>query len=1085
LGYFDIDERPGSRAPPLIAVAAVAVWMAILLLCGRETFASAPPDNFAASPSFPAMPMLMQQPALKPQAYVADSSDTATQKNVSPQPAVVPPTEPQPPAQPATTSAQPAPAAPTAVPPQAPVIVTPGEPAKVIAPVPAVPPPANGAESSGDNEAQEAPKYTEKEGPNGKIIYVERPEDSKLILELVLDDRVTVLTSELEAWQVNETTLIPLEKFAHLLRFPIKVDTGAGTASGWFINPENKFSLSAPYTAATIGGKLMPVKGSIIELHTDDIYVSLETLEAWFPVKLTLNYNELRLYMKTLKELPFEAEAKRQAQWENVQNNQAHQPGLDYSPADVIRLPYNMYSAPAIQVTNGINLLNTKAGDTTTTANGIIAQGDLLGMSARFAGNFQTSTVGPEQLTGVTMTLSKEDYRGTLLGPLNATRYAVGDVSTDPFPLAGQQTGRGAVMTNQPYNFVNDANSFRINGFGPSGWDVEVFQNNDLLAFGKVGTDGTYLFQALPLSQGFNLFKIVLYGPNGEQETRYQRFYLGQNMVPAGKLYYDVAGLQSSSPLVDVSATPAAKTQGTVSATAEYGVTNYLSAMAGYFRGPIGNSALDGVGFGLRTSGGSTYAQMNTFYDKSGGQSSSVLITGNLTDTAAFNINHTLHLGYDPGVYTTPRQTSAQISNQFNLSNTVIPSISATLGAERDEMDTGQVKLAYTNRLATNFLGLALSNTLELDTFNDTTPSDYTGTLEARYRSAFGIVHGTLSYDFLRPFQLTTGSVTLQKDIATNLTLNTGLGHNFGASPLTTLTAGVDWKLPKVRLGFAGSIDSAQNKQIGVTATYMLVPQSLSGNYMLSGNTDDLNTGRLMIRPFVDLNGDGIWEAGEPLVQDAGFRNLLRGTNSTPAQGGLDTIGGLTPDLANRIAVDDKSLTDLSLEPEKKQLVVLGRSGVNGPIDYPFSKSGDVSGTLFYKNAEGQDAPFQNVHMQLLRAADGKVVGDTFSEYDGYFVFEKTPVGTYRIIFPPSPELREHYTGDGRGPDLVVPVDKPDISNLKLRIDQGAISFVTGSGAKQEVKNSSPTDQKNSVPTPLPFVDMPINTNKINGVKSN
>lgn len=994
--------------------------------------------------------MMLGSPALKPQADVAQAETPAKQ------PVAAPPPSP-------TTEAAPAPA-----------------PVQEVAPVAAVPPQDEASDNATEAEGggEEAPKYTEKQGTNGKIIYVTRPEDSKLIVELVLDDRVTVLTSELEAFQVNETLLVPLGKFCELLRFPIKVDTGGGTASGWFMSPDNRFSISYPYKTATIAGKSVTVPGGIAETHLDDIYVSLETLSTWFPVKLTLNYNELRLYLKTLKEMPFEAEARRKAQWEALQKAQAKQPGLDYDPKDIIKLPYRMYAAPVVQLSHGINLFNTPVGNTTTTSNGIVAQTDLLGMSAHFSANMLSSTKDREQLTGVNMRMSKEDYDASLLGPLRATRYEMGDISTGSFPLAGQQTGRGAVVTNQPYNFVSDANAFRITGFGPIGWDVEVFQDNDLLAFGHIGDDGRYEFNALPLSQGFNLFKVILYGPSGEQETRYERFYLGQNMVPAGEFYYNASALQSSSPVLDVSASPADETPGTILFTGEYGVSKYLSAMAGYYRGPIADTTLDGLGLGLRTSGGSTYAQMNTFYDKSGGQSSSVLITGNLTDTAAFNFNHTLHYKYDPGVYTTPRKTAGQVSNLFDLHNDIVPSLNMTLGMSREVNDTGQVKLAYINRLSTNFLGLSLTNEVEKDTFSDATPDTYIGSLSGRYRSFLGLLHGDLSYHFLRPAELNAGSLTLQRELTHSLTLNAGVGHTFGMTPLTTLTTGLDWKLPKVRLGFAGSVDSHKNRQIGVTMTYTLVPQSLTGNYTISGGADDLNTGRLILRPFEDRNGDGIWQAGEPLVKDVGFRNLLRGAESKDAGDGLSTLGGLTPNLANRIIADEKSVTDLSLAPEKKQLVVLGRSGVNGPIDFPFSKTGDISGTLLYPGADGQDAPLENVRM-LLQRPDGRQVADTWSEYDGYFAFDNIPMGTYKISFPASAELQAHYAGDGSGPSIIVGFEHSEVSELRVRVEHDRILLLGDSPSAPEIKDSSMDVQKPAPIAPLPFPKMPINTNEI------
>lgn len=960
-------------------------------------------------------------------------------------------------------------------------------PAQEVAPVIAVPPEATVEEAVEEGEGYEdedyTPKVIEKQGPNGKITYVERPEDSKLILELVLDDRVTVLSSELETWQVKETVLVPLGKFAELVRFPIKVDAASGTADGWFLNPDNKFHLAYPYNFAEIGGKKIEVKTGIAETHTDDIYISIELLAVWFPVELTLNYNELRLYMKTLKDLPFEAEAKRKAAWEAVQKAQARQPGLDYDPKDVIKLPYRMYAAPVIQLSHGINHLSTPLGASTATSSSLNAQTDLLGMSARFAANYQTSTTGREQITGINMNLSREDYDANLLGPLRATRFEMGDITTDAFPLAGQQSGRGGIVTNQPYNFVSDANNFRIRGFGPADWDIEVFQDNELLAFGRSGPDGSYAFDSLPLSDGFNLFKIIFYGPNGEQEVKYERFYLGQNMVPPGDFYYSAALLQSSTPVLDVSASPPGETTGTVSLQGEYGVTKYLSAMAGYYRGPTSTTPLNGLGFGLRSSGGSAYAQVNAFFDESGGQSSSGLVTGNLNETTTFNINHTRHMNYDTGVYPTQRRTSAQLSKLFNLNSEIIPSINATLGVAREDAESGQVKTAYTNRLSTAFLGLALTNELEVDHFDDGTATLYSGTFTGRYRSSFGHIQGTLTYT-PHPWELLAGSLNLQKDISERLAINAGIGHTFGITPLTTLTGSLDYKFDKIRVGLAGSMDSNETKQIGLTLTYSLVPQGLYGDYMMTGRTDDLNTGRLVIRPFEDRNGNGIWEAGEPLVQDVAFRNLLRGGASAPGPEGLVNLGGLTPNLANRITIDDKSLTDLSLAPAKKQMVVLGKAGVHGPIDYPFTKSGNITGKLLYANADGADAPLENIRMVLLDT-DGKSVADTYSEYDGYFGFEDIKMGAYEIFFPDSQELKAHYSGNGEGPKVVLDFERPEVSELVLKIQGSeiiALSQPEASVPKPEQNETSkpPVSKSNSEAPQLS--PMPMNTNIINEI---
>ena len=902
-----------------------------------------------------------------------------------------------------------------------------------VEPVKAVPPPQPAFDEYSD--PGEAPaKTVSREGPSGKIAYVERLEDSRLLLELVLDDKVTVLDNAFDAFQVHETIIIPLGRFARLVDFPIEVNTGNGTARGWFVKEDNKFVLEQPYKTITLGDKTLPVKNGIVETHLDDIYVSIDLLSAWFPIELTLNYNELRLYMKTLVNLPFQERALRQSRWEALNRSAKAQPGRDYDPKEIVRLPYRNYSAPALQVTHGMNHnVNPTGGSVTSTSHSVNMQGDLLGMSARASGSFVSSTQGREQLQGLNFNLLKEDYEGGLLGMMNATRYEAGDITTGSFPLAGSQVGRGVSVTNEPYNFVRDATNFRVRGFAPVGWDVEVFQDDQLLAFGPVAADGRYDFASLPLGGGFNLFKVVLYGPNGERETRYERYYLGQDMVKQGNFIYNASLLQSSTPLLDVSANPPPETPHTLSVQGEYGVTDFLSARMGYYTGPIATTTLDGMGFGLRASGGTAYAQLDSFFDKSGGQSTSALVTGNLSQTLSFNAQHTYHRRYDPGIYTTPKRTAVQASKLFDFHNEILPDINFTVQAAREVADTGRVKKSLTNRISTNFLGLSLTNEMERGYFSDATPEIFNGRLSGRYRLPFGTLRGDVNYQYHNPLELQSAGLSLQADINRDVTVTAGIGRTFGTTPLTTFNGALDWKFDKVRLGIAGSIDSANAKQIGFTLAYNLVPQSLMGDYALSGLNDDTNTGRLLLRPFVDENGDGIWQSGEPLVQDVQFRNMLRGAKSVSVGDGLLSLGGLSPNLANPVTIDEKSLLDFTLTPEKKRMLVLGKTGVNGPLDYPFRKSGSASGTIYRIGVDGEEKPVENVHIILLDAA-GKTVTDVWSEFDGYFAFEDIPLGKYELFFAASADLAQYYKGDGNGPGLVLTFDNAEQHELRLKV---------------------------------------------------
>jgi hypothetical protein len=248
------------------------------------------------------------------------------------------------------------------------------------------------------------------------------------------------------------------------------------------------------------------------------------------------------------------------------------------------------------------------------------------------------------------------------------------------------------------------------------------------------------------------------------------------------------------------------------------------------------------------------------------------------------------------------------------------------------------------------------------------------------------------------------------------------------------------------------------------------MPRTLYGDYVVAGLSDTLSSGSLLLRPFIDRNGNGVYDKDEPLIKDARFRNMLRGTLSETARDGTITLRGLSPNLANRITVDETSITDIFLTPAKKQLVVLGKTGINGPIDFPFSKLGSISGTLTATDAAGNEVPLSEVQIILLDEA-GKQVTDAYSESDGYFSFDAIPVGRYELFFPASNALQQYYSGTGEGPVLGVTFDNPELLDIKLKVERERI-LMEGAPALPPIENKPV--ENNPAPAATPAESKPV-----------
>src|SRR5690606_9891307 len=123
-----------------------------------------------------------------------------------------------------------------------------------------------------------------------------------------------------------------------------------------------------------------------------------------------------------------------------------------------------------------------------------------------------------EKLTNVRATYKQESLEPELLGPLAARKYELGDVNSVNFPLSQFNSfGTGARVTN-----VHPLRSYlrpetEITGDAFPGWDVELYRNNALVSFQRVGDDGIYRFENVELFLNDNNFRVVMYGPQGER----------------------------------------------------------------------------------------------------------------------------------------------------------------------------------------------------------------------------------------------------------------------------------------------------------------------------------------------------------------------------------------------------------------------------------------------------------------------------------------------------------------------------------------------------------------------------------------
>lgn len=122
---------------------------------------------------------------------------------------------------------------------------------------------------------------------------------------------------------------------------------------------------------------------------------------------------------------------------------------------------------------------------------------------------------------------------------LNLTTFEAGDVTGFNSTLFNNSvSGRGAYASSFKDLVLSADKTIDINGPLSDGWQVELYQNNQLIEFRQSSIGGRYQFANVPVSYGLNTFKLVFYGPYGEILTEERNYYSGTSPVKTGEFGY-------------------------------------------------------------------------------------------------------------------------------------------------------------------------------------------------------------------------------------------------------------------------------------------------------------------------------------------------------------------------------------------------------------------------------------------------------------------------------------------------------------------------------------------------------------------
>jgi len=819
--------------------------------------------------------------------------------------------------------------------------------------------------------------------PVGKA-WTADPEEQFL---LDVNIRQLRLGDGVRAYQTPEGTCVVFGDFLTALDLPMKIDLEAKRASGWAFKEENRIEIDLSAGVARFpGGQEKLAEGSVRETP-EGWCVDSVSLARWFKLGVKPMTSGSVLMLESEAKLPVELAIEREKRAARIKP--ASMP-LENLPK--VRLPYRLWRAPALDfVVNSGVTYNASSGMRVDRQASIAAAGEIAHLS--YDAVFNTDREGkPGSLR---VRAYRSDPEGGLLGPLNATHFAVGDVQGQQSRLLAVSSGRGAEITNRPLFNPVAFDRTRFEGDLPAGWDAELYRNGELIAFSRSSGSQRYAFEDVPLIYGENRIEIITYGPQGQQRSRLEYLNVGQEQVPPGQTWYWAGVSQPGKDMLSevVKRNEPVRQSGDFSRPdlqaavhVEHGINKRTSVGLLATMLLAGNEKLTFVEGSVRRSIGPALVEAAVARDSKGGMAGRIQAVGRI-GSAHINIDALLANDFvvNGKREKTYRDARLSINAPVKLGRQQFSTSGELRYIERRE---GEKTLNAAGRLSTNFNGFNLAS--QVDWVHQMGRGTERDRLEVGLIGSGRIkdvrLRGQALWEVSPHNRFRTAELSAYWSASDKADWEGAIGYD------------ADLKRGRARISHIrrfSSVAAAASLEGGTDGSFAA---GINLNFSLDASRGGMKltsqrlatTGSVEARVYRDLNDNGMRDGSEPWENGALITAGRRVSEDSTDKNGRVRVGGLQPYQAVAVGIDTESLPDPSLTPKKALQVIVPRPGVATQIEIGLVGAGDIEGVLVKDDGSG----FEGLDVELLDST-GAVVATARSDYDGFFLFERVAYGRY------------------------------------------------------------------------------------------
>jgi hypothetical protein len=786
------------------------------------------------------------------------------------------------------------------------------------------------------------------------------------------------------AYNTPEGTCVVLGDFVRTLDVPVKIDLSAKKAVGWAFKESNRISIDYGAQTVSYGGKSENIAPGTIRETPEGWCVQASALSRWFGIGVRPMTAGSALLLQSDTKLPVELAMERQQRAARISPAKFDLAGLPQ-----VRIPYRLWRAPALDfvVSAGVTY-RANDGVRVDRQSSVYAAGEI----AHLSYDAQLTTNQKGMPSTLRLRAYRSDPDGGLLGPAKATHFGFGDVEGFDSKLTGSSAyGRGAVITNRPLTTQTAFDRSRFEGDLPTGWEAEIYRNDELLGFAKSSADQRYVFDDVQLLYGENRIRIVLYGPQGQIRTREELVNVGQDNAPPGKTWYWAGFNQPDRDIFTLHKPPDGEDLPKAQATLalEHGIDDRTSVAALARMMLIDDQRVTFVEGTVRRSIGPALIEVGGAYESNGGRAARAQLLGKI---GPVNVNVEALLANDfhlqGGHRESVRDYRLALDAPLKIGRTIIP---AHADVHLTDNRNGTKQLDAAARLSVSFerFNLATGLVYRKQFLDSGVRAPAQTTVEFIGSGHIGDVRlrGTTDFDLSPAGRLRSLELEAYWSASENVDWEGDLIYDATTHRANARISHIR-RLGSMAIALTGEAASDGSVAFGVNLNFSLDP-----NHGFHMSRQPLaQQGEVHAVVYRDLNDNGVRDGAEPLEKGALITTGTRQADRPTDAEGSVIVGGLAPFQPIAVGIDATSLADPMLVPKKALQVVVPRPGVPAEVQIALVGGGDIEGSLVKNGGLG----FEGVDLELVDSG-GKVVGRCRTDFDGFFLFERVGYGSYAL----------------------------------------------------------------------------------------